>query len=155
MKGWPSHLIFVCGCNVERPAYGQWPALSGEYLSGAGEKGERPELRYPSPTRSRGSGSLCTGFSLLESDVGPGDGSPGSGDGQFAVGLMDFTLRHSRSVRCPIASSLHWPHGMRRPFANPHLVGNQAGLALNLRAVRRTSSSLSLKDDLFRANNLS
>ena len=69
------------GCNVERPAYGQWPALSGEYLSGAGEKGERPEPRYPSPTRSRGSGSLFAGFSLLESDVGPGDGSPGSGAG--------------------------------------------------------------------------
>ena len=40
-------------------------------------------------------------------------------------------------------------------FREPHLVGNQAGLALNLRAVRRTSSSLSLKDDLFRANSLS
>ena len=40
-------------------------------------------------------------------------------------------------------------------FREPHLVGSQAGLALNLRAVRRTSSSLSLKDDLFRANSLS
>ena len=64
------------GCNVERPAYGQWPALSGEYLSRVGEKGERPEPRYPSPTRSRGSGSLLTGFSLLESNVGSGDRSP-------------------------------------------------------------------------------
>ena len=64
------------GCNVERPAYGQWPALSGEYLSGAGEKGERPEPRYPSPTRSRGSGSLFTGFSLLESSAGSGGRIP-------------------------------------------------------------------------------
>ena len=64
------------GCNVERPAYGQWPALSGEYLSGAGEKGERPEPRYPSPTRSRGSGSLFTGFSLLESNAGFGGRIP-------------------------------------------------------------------------------
>ena len=31
------------GCNVERPAYGQWPALIREYLSGRGEKGEGPE----------------------------------------------------------------------------------------------------------------
>ena len=50
---------------------------------------------------------MFTGFSLLESDVGPGDGSPGSGDGQFAVGLIDFTPRHSRSVRRTIVSSLY------------------------------------------------
>ena len=47
-----------------------------------GEKGKRPEPRYPSPTRSRGSGSLFTGFSLLKSDAGSGDGSPGI---RFAV----------------------------------------------------------------------
>jgi hypothetical protein len=71
-----------------------------------GEKGKRPEPRYPSPTRSRGSGSLFTGFSLLKSNVGSGDGSPGSGAGSSRWGLIDFTLRHSRSVRRPVASSL-------------------------------------------------
>ena len=47
MKGWPSHLIFVCGCNVERPAYGQWPALSGEYLSGTERRARAQSLATP------------------------------------------------------------------------------------------------------------
>lgn len=54
----------------------------GSICRGLERRGEQPEPRYLPPTRSQGSRSLFTDFSLLESDVGPGDGSPGI---RFAV----------------------------------------------------------------------
>lgn len=131
------------GCNVERPACGQFAALSGKNIWGVivacGKKGDKPELwATPPPILSQALVLLFffVGFSLLEFNVGPGDGSP-PGAGRTVRGGADGLYAAALAI-CP-AHDRFFPALTPRDapaLRELHLVGNRTSSSLSLKARR-------------------